>query len=255
MEILWWSGDAVLKWQQPSRYRQRLIKNDDFFSTAGRATTTSNSYRRFYSLFLGNGQDKRETATTYMDYSLFRTVYEVQAFVAQVPTDVHNLLPLPWKGGRRSFILDEAKVQVLLDASANNRKGVITPNSALNPATLSSTTSPSPSLDGASTNLTPCFDEQNQIDKGHVLIPYGDMVDWISSTMNCRHCYHTVKPSCIKKTMIGIATSLHFSCDSKKCAKNVRKTMEAKTVPSLPGAIPRNPCSAARFASNWRLLH
>jgi hypothetical protein len=189
-----------------------------------------------------------------MDYSLFRSLYEVQAFVAQVPTDVRNLLPLPWKGGRCSFILDKAKVQLLLDASANNINGVVTPNVALNPATLSNRTIPLLSLDEASTNLIPCFDEEKQSKEGHVLVPYGEMVDWICSSMNCRHCYNTVKPSCMKKTMIGIATSVHFRYDSKKCASRIKKPMEAQTVPSLPGATPRNPCSAARFACNWRLL-
>jgi hypothetical protein len=184
-----------------SRKKRRLFLN-------GRMSDNRQSPIAVFSFFFLDDEEKTKPTTTMMDYSLFRSLYKVQAFVAQVPTGVHNLLPLPWKGGRRSFILDEECIQVLLDASASNRKGVGTPNLAINPPSVSNITSPSSLLDEASTNLTPCFDQEKKSDKGHVLVPYVEMVDWIISSSYelqtlLQHCQAYV----YKKTMIGIATS------------------------------------------------
>jgi hypothetical protein len=181
-----------------------------------------------------------------MDYSLFRNVYEVKTFLAQVPVHVRNILPLPWKGGRSSFILDEKRLQIYLDDSANTRRSLVTPTVALNPSDSSNKPSPSVSLEEASTL-------EKQKDEGHVLLPFGQFVKWISSSMNCHHCRKTIQPHCIKKTTLGIATSLHFRCDSRMCASQKINTMEAETVTTAT-ETQYTPFSVSRFACNWRLL-
>jgi hypothetical protein len=71
--------------------------------------------------------------------------------------------------------------------------------------------------------------------------------------MNCRRCRGTLKANCIKKTTIGIATELHFCCDSKKCAGKKEITMKAETVPVTSPSY-KNSVQVSRFSANWRLI-
>jgi hypothetical protein len=81
------------------------------------------------------------------------------------------------------------------------------------------------------------------------------MKEWIASTMKCKVCRSSIKATYISKTTVGIASRLHFKCESEKCKAREKETMEAETV-VLRGETHdnRSKSSVTRFTANWRLL-
>jgi hypothetical protein len=126
-----------------------------------------------------------------IDFSQFQTVEEVEAYVASQLVAIRKLLDVPWmKGG--CYILDVDKVKLIIDAQTTSN---IAP------------TSPRPSPDKPKNDQVDC----------HILIPFSSMIDWITSSMNCKRCRGTIKAKYISKTTVVIATELHFSHGSKTC--------------------------------------
>jgi hypothetical protein len=182
-----------------------------------------------------------------MDYVKYNTVPLIQEYLSTCPLSLKKILNVPWKGGQRTLELDVPAVEALLESETTT-----TPtdnNTSIRVARVTRTartTSTTTCNDTTSTTTTTIDD-----DGGHILIPYSQMVDWISSSMNCRHCRATIKPSSIGRTTAGIATELHFSCDSAVCSSREPTTMEADTVvrsgDHWHSKIPK-------YAVNWRLL-
>jgi hypothetical protein len=188
-----------------------------------------------------------------MEYEKFNSVAEVQLFANQLPRSVQRVINLPWRGGD-SFKLDLERVQFFLDKSKEqskqtNKESSASPNSSNDDSrsrndeefeTGPSSSSGSPDTDSLS-------------DEGHVLLPFSKLVNLITSSMNCRNCRATVKKRCLKTTTIGIATSLTFCCDSRKCGERTNFVMEADVMAEeTPTRYTAG--RAATYTANWRLL-
>jgi hypothetical protein len=132
-------------------------------------------------------------------------------------------------------------------------------SSAVTPTTSRAATAPtrrsSRAASAPSTPRTSIADSDATPDC-HVLVPFSKMVDWISSSMSCKHCKVNIKASCISKTTVGIATQLHYDCDSEKCRSRKKNTMEAEYVETdiEDNQDKRALHSTTRFAANWRML-
>jgi hypothetical protein len=89
-----------------------------------------------------------------MDYEVYDTVEKVEDYVATQP----------WLSGGKSFCVDAARLQPLLDSSRPSVE-TIAPSNHLNHRRR---------------------EPPDAVDKGHVLLPFNSLVKWISLNMKCR---------------------------------------------------------------------
>ena len=109
-------------------------------------------------------------------------------------------------------------------------------------------------------------------DECHVLLPYGNLVDFICEGMACKACGAVITRASLAKTTVGIATSLEYVCRSKECDGARRKSskarseahnyissrLDAETIGPGYDAVLGEGCrdkrSVSNYAANWRLL-
>ena len=158
-----------------------------------------------------------------MDYSIYNTVEKVFQRVDSLTLEARKVLDVPWNGRR----LDVERIEKTIAESDTPTR-----------------------LDAKPTPTTTSTAEE---DECHILIPYSKMKEWISSNMNCRHCRGKIHPKAISKSTVGLATQLHFECDTKKCRSLQKRTMEAEKA-ERNTEDKRVLRSASAYAANWRLL-
>jgi hypothetical protein len=138
---------------------------------------------------------KQQQQQLRMDYEVHYTAETVEDYVATQPLRVKRVLDIPWLSGGKSFRVDAACLQPLLDSSR-----------------------PSVETIAPSNHLNHRREEQPKaVDNGHVLLPFNSLVEWISLNMKCRHCRVLTETSSISKTTFGIATELHHNYPSPSC--------------------------------------
>jgi hypothetical protein len=130
-----------------------------------------------------------------MDYEVCDTVEKVEDYVATQPLRVKRVLDVPWLSCGKSFRVDAARLQPLLDSSRPSVE-TIAPSDHLNHRRQ---------------------EPPDAVDKGHVLLPFNSLVKWISLNMKCRYCRVVIDTSSISKITFGIATELHHNCPSPSC--------------------------------------
>jgi hypothetical protein len=187
-----------------------------------------------------------------VDCAKCNTVEAVEAYVLSLPLSVRKVMDVPWNGRRLDVQLVQENIDSFQSNAANTvataitapaTTSVSTPATTTTATTTTALTAPATtavSTPATTTTTAPATTTTTApattaatvatVDDCHVLIPHANMVDWITSSMSCRHCRAAIKATCISKTTAGIATQLHCTCDSEKCLRRKKNTMEAETV-------------------------
>jgi hypothetical protein len=144
---------------------------------------------------------------TKMDHTKHDSVAKVVAHVVALPHSARRILDVPWRGRR----VDETKVQFILDGmtaadaaatNASRKRRRVTPaavtgTSAAPAAAVTTGTSAAPAavtVTPAAVTGTSTAPAEVTLPDCHVLTPFSSMVDWITSSMACKHCRTAMEP-------------------------------------------------------------